>query len=216
MVGLRHPHHRRREHGSEPGVVRQHQQRGRRSSRRHRPRRDSAEDGHQRPDRRQLPHVRLQVPLRGVPGLRRHCQYNDAFIAELDNSTWTTSGSAISAPNNFAFDSSNNVVSINSTGLGGMSARRRGRHSVRWHSRRQGLGARRCGGATGLLHASTQVTRGRALGLLLDLRPGRQPVRLGRLPRQPRGWIRAQPGRQLRTGSDARQLQAQPDPGDSD
>jgi Bacterial Ig-like domain (group 1) len=49
-------------------------------------------------------------------------QFNDAFIAELDSSTWTTSGSTISAPNNFAFDSSNNVVSINSTGLGGMSA----------------------------------------------------------------------------------------------
>ncbi len=51
-------------------------------------------------------------------------QFNDAFIAELDSSTWTTSGSTITAPNNFAFDTSNNVVSINSTGLGGMSAAR--------------------------------------------------------------------------------------------
>ena len=50
------------------------------------------------------------------------------------------------------------------------------------------------GGATGLLHASTQVDARGALRLLLDLRPRRQPARLGRLPRQPRGRIRAQPG----------------------
>jgi hypothetical protein len=43
--------------------------------------------------------------------------FNDAFIAELDNSTWSTSGSVISAPNNFAFDPEGNVVSINSTGV---------------------------------------------------------------------------------------------------
>ena len=49
-------------------------------------------------------------------------QYNDAFIAELDSSTWTTSGSTISAPNNIAFDSAGNVVSVNAVGLGGFSA----------------------------------------------------------------------------------------------
>ncbi len=43
--------------------------------------------------------------------------FNDAFIAELDNSTWSTSGSVISAPNNFAFDPDGHVVSINSTGV---------------------------------------------------------------------------------------------------
>lgn len=43
--------------------------------------------------------------------------FNDAFIAELDNSTWSTSGSVISAPDNFAFDPDGNVVSINSTGV---------------------------------------------------------------------------------------------------
>jgi hypothetical protein len=48
--------------------------------------------------------------------------YNDAFIAELDDSTWTTSGSAISAPDNFAFDPSNSVISINSTGATAMTA----------------------------------------------------------------------------------------------
>src|SRR3954462_8022968 len=30
--------------------------------------------------------------------------YNDAFIAEVDSSTWTPSGSTIAAPRNFAFD----------------------------------------------------------------------------------------------------------------
>ncbi|MDX6510501.1 MAG: hypothetical protein QOE36_5 [Gaiellaceae bacterium] len=43
-------------------------------------------------------------------------QYNDAFIAELDTSNWTTSGSTISAPNNFAFDPAGHVISVNSTG----------------------------------------------------------------------------------------------------
>ena len=47
--------------------------------------------------------------------------YNDAFVAELDTSTWTTSGSVISAPNNFAFDPNGNVVSVNSTGVTQMS-----------------------------------------------------------------------------------------------
>jgi uncharacterized repeat protein (TIGR01451 family) len=48
--------------------------------------------------------------------------FNDAFIAELDNSTWTTSGSTISAPNNFAFDPSGDVISINSSGATSMTA----------------------------------------------------------------------------------------------
>jgi hypothetical protein len=72
--------------------------------------------------------------------------YNDAFIAELDNSTWTTSGSTIYAPNNFAFDPSGNVISINSTGATAMSAA-------------QAAGTT-YDGATPLLSASTQVTPG--------------------------------------------------------
>ena len=40
--------------------------------------------------------------------------FNDAFIAELDTSDWTTSGSTITAPHNFAFDTNGNVISINS------------------------------------------------------------------------------------------------------
>jgi hypothetical protein len=48
--------------------------------------------------------------------------FNDTFIAELDNSTWTTSGSAINAPNNFAFDENGQEISINSTGAASVSA----------------------------------------------------------------------------------------------
>lgn len=47
--------------------------------------------------------------------------YNDAFIAELNESTWTTAQTTIVAPDNFAFDQDGEVVSINSTGLGGMT-----------------------------------------------------------------------------------------------
>lgn len=47
--------------------------------------------------------------------------YNDAFVAELNQSTWTTENTQIVAPDNFAFDQDGEVVSINSTGLGGMT-----------------------------------------------------------------------------------------------
>jgi len=51
--------------------------------------------------------------------------YNDAFIAELDpnpddvvtsDDPWTTSGSTITAPDNFAFDEDGNEISVNSLG----------------------------------------------------------------------------------------------------
>lgn len=48
-------------------------------------------------------------------------EFNDAFITELDNSTWTTSGSTIGAPNNFAFDPNGDPISINSTGTTSVS-----------------------------------------------------------------------------------------------
>ena len=49
--------------------------------------------------------------------------FNDAFIAELDDSTWTTSGSTISAPDNFAFDESGAEISVNaSTGVSAENA----------------------------------------------------------------------------------------------
>lgn len=46
--------------------------------------------------------------------------FNDAFIVELDNSTWTTSGSEILAPDNFAFDLNGNTISINAAGVADM------------------------------------------------------------------------------------------------
>jgi hypothetical protein len=101
-------------------------------------------------------------------------QYNDAFIAELDSSTWTTSGSTISAPDNFAFDSSHNVVSINSTGLGGMSAANGagtaydGSTTYAANGLNPPNGNGPAGGATVLLHASHQVTPG-AHSLFLSL-----------------------------------------------
>jgi hypothetical protein len=82
--------------------------------------------------------------------------FNDAFIAELDLNTWTAIGSNITAPNNFAFDANGDVVSINSTGIGGMTAA-------------QGIGTAYDGNLTGpdtngaatvLLNASTQITPG--------------------------------------------------------
>jgi GDSL-like Lipase/Acylhydrolase family len=48
--------------------------------------------------------------------------YNDAFIAEIDKSTWTTSGSTITAPDNFAFDPKGNPITINAAGTTSMSA----------------------------------------------------------------------------------------------
>jgi hypothetical protein len=47
--------------------------------------------------------------------------YNDAFIAEIhppgaSNPTWTTSGSTINAPDNFAFDEDGNEISVNGLG----------------------------------------------------------------------------------------------------
>ncbi len=72
--------------------------------------------------------------------------YNDAFIAELDTSTWTTSGSTITAPNNFTFDPSNNVISINAAGVTSMSA--------------ANAAGTTYDGATPLLTASTPITSG--------------------------------------------------------
>ncbi len=72
--------------------------------------------------------------------------FNDAFIAELDNSTWTTSASEIFAPNNFAFDPTGAPITINSAGLTSMTFA-------------QALGTT-YDGATPVLTASTQVSPG--------------------------------------------------------
>lgn len=72
--------------------------------------------------------------------------FNDAFIAELDTSDWTTAGSVITAPSNFAFDPSNQVISINSTGATAMSA--------------ANAAGTTYDGATPLLQAKTAITPG--------------------------------------------------------
>jgi hypothetical protein len=72
--------------------------------------------------------------------------FNDAFIAELDSSNWATSGSNISASNNFAFDQNGNPISINTSGATAMSA--------------ANATGTTYDGATPLLVASTPVTPG--------------------------------------------------------
>ena len=93
--------------------------------------------------------------------------YNDAFIAELDTSNWTTAGSTITAPQNFAFDPSGEVISINSTGNTAMT-----------HALAAGTGYFQDpeqAGATPAAPGQQGHLRGRALALPLDLRPGRPP-----------------------------------------
>jgi uncharacterized repeat protein (TIGR01451 family) len=72
--------------------------------------------------------------------------FNDAFIAELDSSTWTTNGSTITAPDNFAFDPSSNPISINAAGMTSMTA--------------ANAAGTTYDGATPLLSASTPITPG--------------------------------------------------------
>ncbi len=73
--------------------------------------------------------------------------FNDAFIAELDNSTWSTSGSNVSAPNNFASASGNGAsITINNVGFTASSA--------------SAANGTTYDGATDILRASTPVTPG--------------------------------------------------------
>ena len=73
-------------------------------------------------------------------------RYNDAFIAELDHSTWTTNGSEIEAPDNFAFDPNGNPITINAAGVTSMTA--------------ENAAGTTYDGATPLLTAATPVTPG--------------------------------------------------------
>ena len=84
--------------------------------------------------------------------------FNDAFIAELDTSDWTTVDKEITAPHNFAFDSDGKVVSINSTGIGGMSAANGA--GTAFDGDTTGPTANSAGGATVMLGAATPVTAG--------------------------------------------------------
>jgi hypothetical protein len=74
-------------------------------------------------------------------------QVNDAFIAELDGSSWTTSADGtVTAPGNFAFDPSGRQISVNASGETSMSET-------------HGSGTT-YDGATPLLRASKSVTPG--------------------------------------------------------
>ncbi len=75
--------------------------------------------------------------------------YNDAFIAELDHSTWdagTTLKPKVTAPRDFARDRDGKVVSINATGVDRMGA--------------QAAKGTFYGGATRVLRASTPIGSG--------------------------------------------------------
>lgn len=74
-------------------------------------------------------------------------RYNDAFIVELDKSTWTVEGQEITAPRNFAFDELGNPITINSAGP--------------WTINKQNALGTAFNGATSLLRATTPVTPGK-------------------------------------------------------
>jgi len=73
-------------------------------------------------------------------------EYNDAFIAELDESNWSVDGSAITAPRNFAFAPGPTEISINATGPAAVS--------------REEAAGTTYDAATAMLFASTPVTPG--------------------------------------------------------
>jgi hypothetical protein len=73
-------------------------------------------------------------------------QFNDAFIVELDKSTWTVNEAEILAPRNFAFDELGNAITINSAGP--------------WTINAENAAGSAYGGATSLLRATTPVTPG--------------------------------------------------------
>jgi len=76
-------------------------------------------------------------------------QYNDAFIAELDRSTWSSPKNApgINAPRDFAKTPDGSIISINATGVGHVSPA---------NARGTGYDA-----ATRILRASTPIKPGR-------------------------------------------------------
>ena len=72
--------------------------------------------------------------------------FDDAFVAELDESTWTTGASTITAPRNFAFGPGGRVVSVN--GLGAAATTPAGAVGTRFDN------------GTAVLRASTPITPG--------------------------------------------------------
>lgn len=84
--------------------------------------------------------------------------FNDAFIAELNTSSWYTDSTQIVAPDNFAFDDEGQVVSINSTGVGGMTPE--AGEDTAFDGGIFGGGTNTDGAATVRLAASTPVAAG--------------------------------------------------------
>jgi len=80
---------------------------------------------------------------------------NDAFVAELDSSTWSTSGTAISAPNNFASSPLGQPLTIKSAGVAAMSPAE--------------AAGTPYGGATRVLRAQILVPAQRTHSILLSL-----------------------------------------------
>jgi hypothetical protein len=81
--------------------------------------------------------------------------FNDAFVAEVDSTTWTAVGSTISAPGNFAALPNGQPVTIKGTGIATMSPAE--------------AAGTPYGAATALLHAHVQVTAGVQHTLYLSL-----------------------------------------------
>ncbi len=87
--------------------------------------------------------------------------FNDGFAAELDTSTWSVSGSTITAPDNFAFDLAGDVISVNSSFFD--SDRVETDNGMQYD------------GATALLQAQTPVTPG-AHSLYLSIFDAGDPI----------------------------------------
>lgn len=81
-------------------------------------------------------------------------KYNDGFIAELDVNTWSADGVDVSAPANFAYDADGKMITVNSTGIGGMN--RENGEGTAFSSPDNSSS----GGATATLSAATVVTPG--------------------------------------------------------
>jgi hypothetical protein len=81
--------------------------------------------------------------------------FNDAFVAEMDATTWTATGSTISAPGNFAALPDGQPLTIKATGFAAMSPAE--------------AAGTPYGAATALLHAHITVSAGAAHTLYLSL-----------------------------------------------
>ena len=88
-------------------------------------------------------------------------QYNDAVVPELvplgNPSTWTTNGTELSAPDNFAVDADGEIISINSTGVAQMSPLYA--PGTAFDAGQSSAGGDQNGAATQLLRAYTPISK---------------------------------------------------------